>query len=209
MSAFINEVFGNLSEIVAYHQRLLAALFSRQREQHPLIQSVADIFLDSKSLLDIDFLPGAQSSLATLKSDFRSTYEVYIKRYPLAESYHRKQLKLNHTYEKFVQSVSDDPRIRKRDLITFLSRPVTKLPRLILLLSEILRLTETEYDHPDLETLPIVLTILKDCVKSTQPGIEAAESKVKFWGLCESLKYQKGEIIVRAANSANRTTISR
>lgn len=49
LSAFINEVFGNLAEIVTYHQRLLAALFARQREQHPLIQSVADIFLDSKS----------------------------------------------------------------------------------------------------------------------------------------------------------------
>lgn len=142
-----------------------------------------------------------QTFAATLKSDFRSTYEVYIKRYPLAESYHRKQLKLNHTYEIFVQSASEDHRIRKRDLITFLSRPVTKLPRLILLLSEVLKLTETEYDHPDLETLPIVLSILKDCVKSTQPGIEAAESKVKFWGICESLVLQKGEIIVGATTS--------
>lgn len=53
------------------------------------------------------------------------------------------------------------------------------------------------HDHPDLETLPIILGILKDCIKSTQPGIEAAESKVKFWELCESLVYQKGEIIVR------------
>lgn len=32
--------------------------------------------------------------------------------------------------------------------------------------------------------------------KSTEPGIAAAESKVKFWGLCASLRFQKGEIIV-------------
>ena len=96
----------------------------------------------------------------------------------------------------FIQSVSNDPRIRKRDLITFLSRPVTRLPRLNLLLEQILKLTDVEYEHPDLEILPIILGILKDCIKSTQPGIEAAESKVKFWALCESLVFQKGEIIV-------------
>jgi hypothetical protein len=106
-------------------------------------------------------------------------------------------MKRNRAYEKFIQSISNDPRIRKRDLVTFLSRPVTKLPRLNLLLEQILKLTEVEYEHPDLETLPIILGILRDCIKSTQPGIEAAESKVKFWGICESLVFQKGEIIVR------------
>lgn len=134
---------------------------------------------------------------AVLKSDFRSSYEVYIKNYPLAESYHRKELKRNPAYQSFLQSVSADPRIRKRDLITFLSRPVTRLPRLNLLLEQILKLTDKDHDHPDIETLPIILGILGDCVKSTQPGIEAAESKVKFWALCESLVFQKGEIIVR------------
>ena len=130
-------------------------------------------------------------------TEFRASYETYVKHYPLAESYHRKEMKRNRAYELFIQSISNDPRIRKRDLVTFLSRPVTKLPRLNLLLEQILKLTEVEYEHPDLETLPIILGILRDCIKSTQPGIEAAESKVKFWGICESLVFQKGEIIVR------------
>jgi RHO1 GDP-GTP exchange protein 1/2 len=135
-------------------------------------------------------------SPAVLKSDFRLGYEIYIKHYPLSESHHRNQLKRNPAYQNFVQSVSNDPRIRKRDLITFLSRPVTRLPRLNLLLSQILKLTEKDHDHPDLETLPIILEVLSSCIKSTQPGIEAAESKVKFWEMCESLVYQKGEIMV-------------
>lgn len=105
-------------------------------------------------------------------------------------------MKRNTAYQTFIHSAANDPRIRKRDLITFLSRPVTRLPRLNLLLEQILKLTDKEYDHPDLETLPIILGILSDCIKSTQPGIEAAESKVKFWALCESLVYQKGEIVV-------------
>jgi len=134
--------------------------------------------------------------LATLKSEYRSAYETYVKHYPLAESHHRNQLKQNRTYESFVQSVNYDPRIRKRDLITFLSRPVTRLPRLNLLLEQILKLTDIEHEHPDGDILPIILGILKDLIKSTQPGIEAAEGKVKFWALCESLVFQRGEIIV-------------
>ena len=46
---FISEVFGNIHAISSHHHRMLAALFSRQREQHPLVQSVADIILDSQS----------------------------------------------------------------------------------------------------------------------------------------------------------------
>ena len=105
-------------------------------------------------------------------------------------------LRQKRTYEIFLQSVARDPRIRKRDLITLLSRPVTRLPRLNLLLEQTLKFTSGEADHPDLETLPLILSILKDCIKSTQPGIEAAESKVKFWALCESLMFRKGEIMV-------------
>ncbi|KAJ6619767.1 hypothetical protein B0H10DRAFT_2024882 [Mycena sp. CBHHK59/15] len=173
---FINEVFGNLDQLAAHHQRMLGALFARQREQHPVVQSISDIILDT-----------------ALKEDFRVAYEVYIKNYPLAESRHRKELKQNADYQAFIQSVSSDPRIRKRDLATFLSRPVTRLPRLNLVLEQILK--RTVDGHPDKETLPIILDILTSCIKSTQPGIEAAENKVKFWALCESIVFQKGELI--------------
>ena len=81
-------------------------------------------------------------------------------------------------------------------MITFLSRPVTRLPRLNLLLEQTLKLTDVEYDHPDGDTLPIILGILKDLIKSTQPGIEAAEGKVKFFDLYGSLVFQRGEILV-------------
>jgi RHO1 GDP-GTP exchange protein 1/2 len=55
----------------------------------------------------------------------------------------------------------------------------------------------TDEQHEDVETIPLLLGILSNFIKSTQPGIEAAESKVKFWSLCETLVYMKGEIIVR------------
>lgn len=63
-----------------------------------------------------------------------------------------------------------------------------------MLLQEILKLTDS--GHPDQESLPLLISILNNLVKSTQPGIAAAEGKVKFWNLCESLLYAKGEIMV-------------
>ncbi|KAF8638287.1 hypothetical protein AX17_002307 [Amanita inopinata Kibby_2008] len=187
---FIASVFGNLNDILGHHRRMLFALFERQREQHPLVQSVVDIVLDT-----------------VLRTDFRSSYEDYIKHYPLSESRHRKELKRNSAYKTFVQSVADDPRVRKRDLITFLSRPVTRLPRLSLLLEQILKLTNKDFDHPDLESLPTIISILSDFLKSTQPGIEAAESKVKLWELCEHLEFQKGEIIDMDLYDGSRTVV--
>ncbi|KAH9903012.1 hypothetical protein C8Q73DRAFT_798049 [Cubamyces lactineus] len=174
VKGFIQEVFFNIDDILAHHRRLLAALFARQREQHPLIQSLSDIVLDNSLL-------------------FRNDYEAYIKHYPLSEARHRSEMRRSQRYQYFLQQCSLDPRVRKRDLITFLSRPVTRLPRLLMLLENAKKYTEP--DHPDMETIPLLIGILSDFIKSTQPGIAASEDKVRFWNLCESLVYQKGEII--------------
>ncbi|KAG8213014.1 hypothetical protein J3R82DRAFT_11404 [Butyriboletus roseoflavus] len=171
---FMSTVFWNLDQICICHERMLVALFERQQEQHPLVQSVADIILESAF-------------------EFQADYESYIKHYPLAEQRHRTELKYNKRYQEFMQRCSQDPRVKKRDLITFLSRPVTRLPRLNLMLQHLQKLADA--NHPDAEDLPVILSILNDFLKSTQPGIEAAENKVKFWDLCESLVFNKGELI--------------
>lgn len=93
-----------------------------------------------------------------------------------------------------MQQCSQDPRVRKRDMITFLSRPVTRLPRLHLILEHVHKITEPS--HPDAEDLPLLLNILSDFLKSTQPGIAAAENRVKYWNVCESLVLPTGEILV-------------
>lgn len=126
---------------------------------------------------------------------FRSEYERYIKHYPLAERCHRAELKRNSKYQYFNSQCSLDPRIRRHSLQELLVRPVIRLPRLRLLLETALK--KTAPDHPDMETIPLTLNILGDFIKSTEPGIAAATSKVEFWNLCEQLEYQKGEIMVR------------
>ena len=54
----------------------------------------------------------------------------------------------------------------------------------------------TASDHPDQDALTVNIETMDDFIKHTQFGVEAAERKVKFWGFCESLLFQKGEIIV-------------
>ncbi|THH33188.1 hypothetical protein EUX98_g965 [Antrodiella citrinella] len=183
---FITEVFWNLDEILRYHQQMLTELFARQMEQHPLIQGVADIVLAASV-------------------EFGAAYEKYIKHYPLSEAMHRTELRKNPAYQSLVSQCSDNPRIRRRDLVTFLSRPVTRLPRLSLLLQTVDKHTGPDLD--DKKDLPLILELLNKYIKSSQPGIEAAESKVKFWALCESLVYQKGEIIDMDLYDSSRTLL--
>lgn len=175
LRTFRNEVFQNITDILARHRVSLSKLFERQREQHPLISSIADIELDSALEVQPD-------------------YEAYIKQYPIAEGRHRRELKSNPAYNVFIEKALKDPRLKKRSLIDLISRPVTRLPRVSLILEHIYKLTDPE--HPDIETMPLTLTILSDFVKSTEPGVAVADAKVKFWSLCESLIYRPGEIIV-------------
>jgi RhoGEF, Guanine nucleotide exchange factor for Rho/Rac/Cdc42-like GTPases len=49
---FITTVFRNIHDILVHHQQMLETLFRRQRTTHPLIQSIADIFLESTILSD-------------------------------------------------------------------------------------------------------------------------------------------------------------
>jgi hypothetical protein len=109
--------------------------------------------------------------------------------------HHRKELDQNLLYKNFIERCSEDPRFRKRDFKTLLSRPITRLPRLKLILERVQNLTFE--GHPDLETIPIVLTVLQDFIKSSEPGIAAAEDKVKFGALHKSLVNLQGEITVR------------
>jgi hypothetical protein len=44
--------------------------------------------------------------------------------------------------------------------------------------------------------MPLILSILSDFLKSTQPGIQAAEARVKFLTLGENLVFRKTELIV-------------
>ncbi|KZV97410.1 hypothetical protein EXIGLDRAFT_670103 [Exidia glandulosa HHB12029] len=185
LQGFVQKVFHNIPEICGYHQTMLAALFGRQRDQHPILQGVADIVLDT-----------------ALK--FQSAYEPYVKQYPIAEAAHRTEMQRNSKYADFISRASDDPRTKRRDLITFLSRPVTRLPRLNLLLETLRKHMDNQAEK---DAIDLVVGTTGEFLKSLQPGIEVANRKVEFFALVEQLTFRRGEIIDMDLYSDQRSLI--
>lgn len=188
--AFLNTVFVNLDQIIAHHELLLAKLFTRQHAQHPFIKSVCDIISECElaEILDTLIL-----KLAVL-DESREDYERYIKQYPLALQRHRIELSHNQKYHEFVQSTFLDHRVKKQALESFLSRPLTQLPRLTLFFDRLFKLTEE--GHQDRDLLPVLKLTLDDFIKRTETGMTDTENKAKLWSLSGSLDYNDGEIIV-------------
>lgn len=210
LRVFRNEIYQNITDILALHRSLLASLFVRQKDQHPLVSSIADIELDW-ALKTVGGGGGSSDGTGALGGG-EGYYEAYIKNYPIAISRHRRETVSNKVYAKFMEKQLKDPRLKKRGLVDFLSRPVTRIPRISLILEQVYKLSvkiqqeerasgrASEIEDADGDgdegTMPLTLSILSDFVKSTEPGVHVADAKVRFWALCESLVYRPGEIIV-------------
>lgn len=84
LSEFIEEVFGNILELLECNRRLLEVMYVRQREQHPVIQSIGDIFLEAAT-------------------EFRIVYPIYVGHHPLAEKRLKEELEHNLEFRLFVE----------------------------------------------------------------------------------------------------------
>jgi hypothetical protein len=90
---------------------MLATLFECQLDQHPLVQSVTAIVLESELISKM--LNSSHSIPFSLLS------------VPLAEEQHCTELSHNKSYQAFMQKCSQDPQVCKCNMITFLFRPHT------------------------------------------------------------------------------------
>ena len=54
---------------------------------------------------------------------------------------HKRELKRNEAYRAYLSETEKISRARNRDLITCISRPITRLPRLSLILEQVLKYT--------------------------------------------------------------------
>jgi len=81
---FIQEVFGNILELLDCNRRLLEVMNVRQREQYPVIQSIGDIFLDAAT-------------------EFRMVYPEYVGRHPLAEKRLKEETDSNPDLRLFLE----------------------------------------------------------------------------------------------------------
>jgi hypothetical protein len=84
LDEFIEEVFGNISELRQCNRRLLDVLSVRQREQQPVIQRIGDVFLNAAA-------------------DFRSVYPVYVGHLPVAEKRIKEETETNAEFRRFLE----------------------------------------------------------------------------------------------------------
>nr|XP_019013428.1 uncharacterized protein I206_01495 [Kwoniella pini CBS 10737]OCF52209.1 hypothetical protein I206_01495 [Kwoniella pini CBS 10737] len=186
LHAFIAEVFSTTQQIYHAHVRLLGRLMERQRHEWPLMTTATDILLGT--LLEIVEL-----------------YESYMKNYPFAEARVRREVAKNPPFRTFLSERNTFDLTRRRDISVFLSRPVTRLPRILLVLEALYKVTP--HDHPDKEDIPTAMEILQNVVRSTQPGIESAENKIKLWNTAERLLFKKGEVVELDIGDPKRTLV--
>ncbi|WWD15802.1 hypothetical protein CI109_100226 [Kwoniella shandongensis] len=186
LNAFVAEVFSTAQLIYHAHLKLLGRLMERQRHEWPLLTTATDILLST--FLEISEL-----------------YEAYMKNYPFAEARVRREASRNPDFRSFLEDRNTVDLTKRRDISVFLQRPVTRLPRILLILEALLKVTPPE--HPDREDLPTAIEILQGVVKGTQPGIESAEAKIKLWNVAERLLFKKGEIIELDIADPKRTLV--
>ncbi|KAG9123304.1 hypothetical protein FRC07_015127 [Ceratobasidium sp. 392] len=207
LRTFIEEVFFNAQEILSIHLGLRDRLFERQSDQHPIYQSVADIYL--KWLLERT-----------------EPYTRFQKHLPRALNHHKTELRHNAAYRNFFANVDkiltdlktagmDDscgPRledlnkptleflagnIRKQDFNAFLDAFNNRFTRIQLQFTTMQK--HTAEDHADVRgdgaPIPLIISTIHQILSVASVELETLQKRVDFENFCKKLHFRKGEII--------------
>lgn len=207
LQTFLQEVFFNAQEILSIHLELRDKLFERQQDQHPIIHSVADIYL--KWLLERT-----------------EPYTRFQKHLPKSLNYHKTEMRHNASYRNFFDNIPkvladlknagmDDswvPRlqdqnrptleflassINKHDFNKFLGDFNSRFSRIELQFKVLGK--NTEKDHPDVSgdgaPIPIIISTVRQVLSVASVELETLQKRVDFENFCKKLHFRKGEII--------------
>ncbi|ELU40640.1 RhoGEF domain-containing protein [Rhizoctonia solani AG-1 IA] len=186
LDILVHEIFFNAQEILSIHLELRDKLYERQRDQHPIIHTVADIYL--KWLLE-----------------HKEAYTRFQKHLPKALNYHKTELRQNEAYRKFFNDIpkilanlrkvgmddSYSPRlednqkpslellaqkINKQEFDSYLHGFNTRFTRLELQLTTMAK--HTVEDHPDVHgddaPIPLIVSTLKQV-------LSIASYELQYW----------------------------
>lgn len=129
--AFIRTVFGGVNNLLRLSRSLSEALTARQQAQKPVIETIADVFLQ--------FVGNFDPFMEYSGNKVFASYE------------HERQQQVNFKYARFLESIEKRPESRKQDLSSFLIKGVQRPARYQLLLGGILKNTkETSPDYKNL-----------------------------------------------------------
>ncbi|QRV73994.1 Rho1 guanine nucleotide exchange factor 1 [Ceratobasidium sp. AG-Ba] len=171
---WVSRVFSNFADVHLHHRRMLDRLHEIQREEHPIIRSISAPVFDAAL-------------------NWRDAYMVYIPHYPIAEYTVDEEKANNKEFKAFVERQTRVSDARKHELKMFIHRPVARLPRYELLLRDIM--AASPMDHEDRESIPQIIEIISELVRSTNAAIGTAKQKVEIWNYASNLVWKPGEMI--------------
>ncbi|KAE9398547.1 CNH-domain-containing protein [Gymnopus androsaceus JB14] len=167
-TAFLEQVFWNVFDIIAVNTRVRDALVKRQK-QYAVVEYIGDILLDAVPFLGNPFV-----------------------------SYGSHQLYGKYEFEKeknsnpaFAQLPERLPESRKLELNAYLTKPTTRLARYPLLLEAVLK--HTPENSPDKTTLPQAVSAIREILSKVNTASGKAENRFNLIQLDSQLVWRPGE----------------
>ncbi|SPO28331.1 probable to GDP/GTP exchange factor Rom2p [Ustilago trichophora] len=169
---FVTQVFWNVLEIHAVNAKL-AELLTKRQKQADVVDRIGDILLE--------MVPHFQPFVKYGAHQLYGKYEF------------EKEKSANPAFAKFVDETERLPQSRKLELNGYLTKPTTRLARYPLLLEQVAKFTPEE--HPDKQTIPKVIKIVKEFL--TKVNVETGKSENRFTlaQLDQQLVFKQGEAV--------------
>ena len=169
---FVTQVFWNVLEIHAVNAKL-AELLTKRQKQGDVVDRIGDILLE--------MVPHFQPFVKYGSHQLYGKYEF------------EKEKSANPAFAKFVDETERLPQSRKLELNGYLTKPTTRLARYPLLLEQVNKYTPE--DHPDKQTIPKVIKIIKEFL--TKVNVETGKSENRFTlaQLDQQLVFKQGEAV--------------
>lgn len=169
---FVTQVFWNVLEIHAVSAKL-AELLNKRQKQSEVVDRIGDILLEMCPLFQPFVKYGAHQLYG--KYEFE------------------KEKSSNPVFAKFVDENERLPESRKLELNGYLTKPTTRLARYPLLLQQVLKFTPE--DHPDQQTLPKVIKIVKEFLSKVNIETGKSENRFNLAQLDQQLVFKQGEAV--------------
>ncbi|KAI3637967.1 hypothetical protein MIR68_003578 [Amoeboaphelidium protococcarum] len=164
---FIQNVFGNLEQVIWVNERFLQQLNALYQKSH--------------------FIKSVGSIVSKFSMECRECYLAYGKNVCIAQDIVRRQKLSNPAFDSFCNRIQRLPESRKLSLNSFLLRPTTRLARYPLLLSSIVRRSGDE-DEEEVEQLQNSIARLKQVLNQMDTSFALAEQKMKLKRLSEAIQ---------------------
>ena len=181
---FIRNVFHNINEIWEVNHKFAEALVRRQQKS-PIVDSIADIFLDYIPQFTPFITYGAGQVIGKYEFD--------------------RQRRHNPLLRRFIEDTAKREESKRLDLSSFLSKPTTRPARYPLLLKSIRDHTNPE--SPDHKKLGTAIELLEKMLTKINFETGKQSDKMNLFQIRQKLLFKRGELVDLKLSADNRKVI--